>query len=57
VDVASARLWLLDGISFGDVVTMLESRRRFEISRALCSARAHEIALTAKRMITRTKIA
>jgi hypothetical protein len=57
VDVASARLWLLDGISFGDVVTMLESRRRFEISSTLCSARAHEIALTAHRMITRTKIA
>jgi hypothetical protein len=34
-----------------------ESRRRFEISRTLCSARAHEIALTAHRMITRTKIA
>ena len=57
VDVASARLWFLDGIPFGDVVTMLESRRRFEISRTLCSARAHEIALTAQRMITRTKIA
>lgn len=57
VDVASARLWLLDGISFGDVVTMLQSRRRFEISSTLCSARAHEIALTAHRMITRTKIA
>lgn len=57
VDVASARLWLLDGISFGDVVTMLESRRRFEIPSTLCSARAHEIALTARRMITRTKIA
>ena len=57
VDVASARLWFLDGIPFGDVVTMLESRRRFEISSTLCSARAHEIALTAHRMITRTKIA
>jgi hypothetical protein len=57
VDVASARLWLLDGISFGNVVTMLESRRRFEISSTLCSARAHEISLTAHRMITRTKIA
>jgi RepB DNA-primase from phage plasmid len=57
VDIASARLWLLDGISFGDVVTMLESRRRFEIPRTLCFARAHEIALTARRMITRTKIA
>jgi hypothetical protein len=57
VDVASAKLWLLEGISFGDVVTMLESRRRFEIPSTLCSTRAHEIALTAHRMITRTKIA
>jgi hypothetical protein len=57
VDVASAKLWLLEGISFGDVVTMLESRRRFEIPSRLCSARAHEIALTAQRMITRRNIA
>jgi hypothetical protein len=57
VDVASAKLWLLEGVSFGDVVTMLESRRRFEIPSTLCFARAHEIALTAHRMITRTKIA
>jgi hypothetical protein len=36
---------------------MLESRRRFEISAALCSARAREIVMTAQRMITRRKIA
>jgi hypothetical protein len=36
---------------------MLVSRRRFEISSTLCSARAHKIALTAHRMITRTEIA
>jgi hypothetical protein len=57
VDVASARLWLIEGIPIEDVVTMLVVRRRFEIPVALCSARAREIALTAQRMITRRKIA
>src|SRR5208282_1723608 len=57
VDVASARLWLIEGIPIDDVVTMLEVRRRFEIPVALCSARAREIALTAQRTITRRKIA
>ena len=36
VDVASARLWLIEGIRIDDVITMLESRRRFEIPAALC---------------------
>jgi hypothetical protein len=57
VDVASARLWLIEGIRMDDVITMLESRRRFEIPFALCSDRAREIADTAKRMIARRKIA
>jgi hypothetical protein len=57
VDVASARLWLIEGIGIDDVITMLESRRRFEIPAAHCSARAREIAGTAQRMITRRKIA
>jgi hypothetical protein len=57
VDVASARLWLIEGIRMDDVITMLESRRRFELSAALCSARAREIATTAQRMIARRKIA
>jgi hypothetical protein len=38
-------------------VTMLEVRRRFEIPSTLNLARAHEIACTAQRMITRQKIA
>jgi len=54
VDVASARLWLMEGIRMDDIVTMLESRRRFEMPSALCSARAREIAATAHRMIART---
>jgi hypothetical protein len=57
VDIASARLWLIEGIRMDDVITMLESRRRFEIPAALCSARAREIATTSQRMIARKKIA
>ncbi|MDW5266098.1 MULTISPECIES: RepB family DNA primase [Acidobacteriaceae] len=55
VDVASARLWFIEGIRFDDVIIMLESRRRFELPAALCSARAREIAATAERMIARRK--
>jgi hypothetical protein len=57
VDVASARLWLIEGIRIDDVITMLESRRRFELPVALCSARAREITSTAQRMIARRKSA
>ena len=57
VDVASARLWLADGIPIDDVITMLEVRRRFVIPAAFCSARAREIAATAQRMIARRKTA
>ena len=57
VDVASARLWLIEGVRIDDVITMLESRRRFEIPTALCSARAREIAATAQRMVARKKSA
>jgi hypothetical protein len=57
VDVASAWLWLRDGVPMGDIVTMLQVRRRFQIPDKLCSARAHEIAFTAQRMIARKKIA
>ena len=53
VDAASARLWLIEGIRVDDVITMLESRRRFEIPAA--SARAREIATNAQHMISRRK--
>ena len=56
VDVASARLWLIEGAPIDDVITMLQVRRRFEIPISLCSARAREIALTAQRMVARRKI-
>jgi hypothetical protein len=57
VDVASARLWLAEGAPIGDVITMLEVRRRFEIPAALNSVRAREIAATAQLMIARRKTA
>jgi hypothetical protein len=57
VDVASAWLWLRDGLPIADFVTMLQARRRFQIPDKLCSARAHEIAFTAQRMIARKKFA
>jgi RepB DNA-primase from phage plasmid len=57
VDMASARLWLIEGIRIDDVIAMLESRRRFELPAALCSTRAREIAATAQRMIARRKTA
>jgi hypothetical protein len=52
VDLASARLWLIQGIQMDHIVTMLVARRRREIPGELCSARAHAIAETAQRMIT-----
>jgi hypothetical protein len=57
VDMASARQWFIEGAPIDDIITMLESRRRFELPAALCSARAREIAATAQRMVARTKIA
>ena len=57
VDVASARLWLDDGIPIDDIITMLEVRRRFEVSPVLNTSRAREIATTAQRMIARQKTA
>jgi hypothetical protein len=52
VDLASARLWLIQGIRMDHIVTMLVARQRREIPGELCTARAHEIAQTAQRMIT-----
>jgi hypothetical protein len=57
VDVASARLWLSQGIPIDDIITMLEVRRRFEISATFNAIRAREIAATAQRMIARRNTA
>lgn len=53
VDVASARLWLMEGTAIEDVIAELEDRRRSQINAILCSARAREIAVTAQQMIRR----
>jgi hypothetical protein len=57
IDIASARLWLLEGIAIEEVMAMLESRRSAEVPASLCSSRAREIATTAQRMISRTNFA
>jgi len=57
IDIASARLSLLEEVAIDDVIAMLERRRSTELPAALCSARAREIATTAQRMIARTKFA
>ena len=57
VDVASARLWLIEGIRSDDIISMLESRRRFELPAALCSSRGQEIVQTAQRMVARRQTA
>jgi RepB DNA-primase from phage plasmid len=57
IDIASARLSLLEGMAIEAVIAMLERRRSAELPAALCSSRAGEIAATAQRMIARQKFA
>ncbi len=57
IDIASARLMLLNGAAIEDVIAMLENRRSADVPAALCSSRAREIVTTAQRMIGRTKFA
>ena len=57
IDVASARLMLLNGAAIQDVIAMLEDRRYADFPAALCSSRAQEIVTTARRMIGRTTFA
>ena len=52
VDGASARLWVADGIPFTDASTVLEVRRRFELSPDDCRAHAVEVVWTAWRAIS-----
>ena len=44
-DTTSVRQWLAEGVSFADVLTMLEVRRRFEFSAHDCRIYAVEILL------------
>jgi hypothetical protein len=55
IDIASARLSLLEGMAIEDVIAMLERRRSAELPTSLRSSRAREIATTAQRMIARQK--
>jgi hypothetical protein len=55
IDIASARLSLLEGVAIKDVIAMLERRRYRELPATVCSSRAREIATTAQRMIARHK--
>jgi hypothetical protein len=47
-DIASARLWLAEGAPIADVLTMLEVRRRFELSPHNSRAYAVEILSAAR---------
>ena len=55
IDIASARLSLIDGMAIEDVIAMLERRRSAELRAPLCSSRAREISATAQRMLARQK--
>jgi hypothetical protein len=57
IDIASARLMLLNGAAIEGVIAMLEDRRSADAPAALCCSRAREIATTAQRMIGRAKFA
>lgn len=47
-DIQSAQLWLADGIPIGDMLTMLEAKRRFEFSPTQCRAYAVQILWSAQ---------
>ena len=51
VDTASVRLWLAEGVPPSDAMTMLECRRRVELSPCDCRAYAIEILLTVRQAI------
>jgi hypothetical protein len=53
IDIASARISLLQGAAIEDVMTMIEQRRSAELPAAYCFSRAREIATTAQRMFIR----
>ena len=57
IDIASARLMLLNGAVIEDVIATLEDRRSADVPASLRSSRSREIVTTAQRMIGRTKFA
>jgi hypothetical protein len=56
IDIASARVSLLEGTSIEDVITIIERRRSAELPAAYCFSRAREIATTAQRMFLRQQL-
>ena len=48
-DVATAGLWLTEGVPFADAITMLEIRRRFEFPQNDCRIHAIQTVLVAQR--------
>jgi hypothetical protein len=55
LDVASAQLWLAEGVPLADAITMLEVRRRFEFSPNDCRVYAIESLLIAQREYSGSK--
>jgi hypothetical protein len=53
IDIASARISLLEGAAIEDVIHAIERRRSAELPAAYCFSRAREIATTAQRMFLR----
>jgi hypothetical protein len=49
VDVASAQLWLSEGVPFADAITMVEVRHRFDLSPNDCRVYSIEVVLAAQR--------
>lgn len=48
-DKASAQLWLSERVPFADAITMVEVRRRFDLSPNDCRVYAIEVVLAAQR--------
>ena len=53
-DTTSVRQWLAEGVPIADVLTMLEVRRRFELSAHVCRTYAVEILSTVRAEIPTT---
>ena len=53
-DTMSVRQWLTEGVPIADVLTMLEVRRRFELSAHVCRTYAVEILSTVRAEIPTT---
>jgi hypothetical protein len=50
-DIVCARQWLAEGSPIADVLTMVETRRRFDLSSADCRAYAVEILWAAQELL------